>query len=306
MNIMRLVGIINGLLEHHGENMMEIIDLGYYWPYIVSALCGALMFAVIRALIVNESFRKDLAASEGKANLFNQISIEGALVLVLCCLLFYGLIFPVINPYIPLKTIAQVNGLEMETPSELVQLVIKLKKTTSEDKKELSIMREEKLAIKNGLINYVKISDIPEFIKNLSPKHSISDEIFSYPTKEVGPWSKFSKSKVITVSIPSKLIPKGKALSCQEYYDENYELFSAIEFEGEKITGNTVTVNTHGLIYRSSDCNKKVTYQMQISCVDAEDLFTKRVITCDKNGEALWTDQKPNKLLVNIVPVPKQ
>ena len=46
-----------------------------YWPMIVSLLCGLLLAAVILALIFKQDFRKDVTAKQGKAHLFNVVSV---------------------------------------------------------------------------------------------------------------------------------------------------------------------------------------------------------------------------------------
>ncbi len=241
----------------------------------VSAICGVLILAIIFALIRDPSFRKDISASQGKASIFNVISVQGALVLILCSLFFYGFIHPVAYPQASFKKIDELT-------------------------KELTLKSAEVKKL-NSYVGRIKIEQIPQFIKSLSPSNAISKHIYSFPSRELGPWSKFSESKLISISVPGHKITAGSALSCQELYGRQYDLFSAIEKGGQKITGEAVTVKADGYIYRSSDCHKKVSYQLQVSCADALRIFTDAVLSCDKSGQPKWMNQKPEKLMVNLV-----
>ena len=272
--------------------MSQMLNFGF-WPFAVSGLCGVLLLAIIGALIFNPDFRKDMSATEGKANLLNSISVEGAVVLGLCALFFCGLFYPVAYPQQNFKKLAGEYSIEVNQVSDAFELIIQLRKNLVEKELELKRVQDDSKVI--------KINEIPGFIKNLSPSNPISEEIYNLPSKELGPWSKFLESQLISVSVPGHEIPSGSALSCQEYYGGRYDLFSETQVGGRRVSGEAVTVNANGYIYRSSDCHNKVSYQLQISCSDAVRIFTRAVLSCDKYGQAKWVNQRPEKLLVNLV-----
>ena len=63
--------------------------------WLVSLLCGLLLAAVILALIFKQDFRKDVTAKQGKTILFNAVSVEGVIVVLLSGMLLGGLLYPV-------------------------------------------------------------------------------------------------------------------------------------------------------------------------------------------------------------------
>ncbi len=141
---------------------------------------------------------------------------------------------------------------------------------------------------------------LPNFIKDLSPSASMSKLLYDIPYKELGPWSKFLESKLISISIPSKPIEKGRALACDEYYGGNYELASALKVNDINIQGEVINVIADQYIFRSSDCRKQFKYKLQISCEDAKTLFTEKVLRCD-GQEAKWQTTQPERLLVRLI-----
>ncbi|GAA6134303.1 hypothetical protein NBRC116188_10920 [Oceaniserpentilla sp. 4NH20-0058] len=253
------------------------------WPFWVSGLCGLLFSLIIIALIFNSQFRQDMAASEGKANLFNVISIEGAFILVLCGLLFTGLIYPVAFPQNQFKHTLEAHSLSPLSEKAFVKKFIKMK----HDFDQLTAQVDSE---------YISLESLIDFIKDLSPESELAKNLFPMPAKKMGPWSPFPNSKKIRVSIPSYKIKAGHALSCQEFYGERFQLIGQ---PGQSTS--PVTVVTDGYIFKTADCHRLVSYDLQISCEDAKILFGERTLTCDKNGEAKWFN-KPKDLSVYLTP----
>lgn len=277
-----------------------IID---YWPYFVSAFSGILLGAIIVALIASKSFRQDLAASDNKASLFNVISIEGAVVLVMCGIFFYGMIYPVLNPHKGFSLIAEASNVKVETPKELIDLY------KSEVEKSSSLQAEKDESENNikiltsKLDNCISKNDVATYVRSLSPSDTQSKLLFPYPSKKLGPWSNFQKSEELTVTVPGNIKPK-TANVCQELHGGYYRLIASAKSNDDDIFGEAVTVYANGYIFQSSDCQKMVSYDMQISCEDANSIFTSNVITCEKDGAARWPKDGSQRLSVNSVPLP--
>lgn len=269
------------------------------WQIIVSAFCALVLGALMMALIYNKNFRQDLAASQGKANLFNLISVEGALVLALSALFFYGMIHPVRHPLQSFQSKMDMAGIAVQRPDELLELYRQSQRTLAEQTALIDDQARRMAGLQFQYSDYISKAEIAEFIVSLPPEHDISRSLYDLPRKAVGPWSPFAKSTTISVSIPARDIAPGQAATCQSLHGDSYELVSALAQQSH--FGEPVQVTATELIYRASDCEQRVSYDMQISCSDARKLFTDLVLTCNARGEALWTHTRPEKLEVNMV-----
>lgn len=270
-----------------------------YWQIIISAFCALVLGALMIALIYNANFRKDLAASQGKANLFNLISVEGALVLALSALFFYGMIHPVRHPLQSFQSRMDMAGIAAQNPDELVELYRASQNAIDSQKALIDDQARRMASLQYQYSDYIAKGAVADFVLTLPPEHDISRALYDLPRKAVGPWSPYAKSTTISVSVPARVIAPGTAATCQGLFGDSFELVSALT--EQQYFGEPVQVTATELIYRASDCEQRVSYDMQISCSDARKLFTDTVLTCNARGEALWTHTRPEKLEVSMV-----
>jgi len=253
------------------------------WPFWVSGLCGLLLSIITLALIFNSQFRTDISASEGKASIFNIISIEGAFILVLCGLLFSGLLYPVAFPSQTFNDALRQYSLANTKVNTFIQKHLALKE--AHEQLQSSIQKD-----------YIQRTDLLGFIKDLSPESDMARAIAALPSKQIGPWSPFPSAQEVSISIPSHGIKPGHALSCQEYFGKEYELIAQ-----NNLYNKSVNITVDGYIYKSANCHKLISYDFQISCYDAQTLFGKQALSCDEDGEAKWFN-KPKSLRVYLMP----
>lgn len=261
------------------------------WPYIVSGLCGFLLAVIVLCLIFIDSFRKDITAAgnNNKAKLFNIITVEGAFIIVLCGMVFFGLLYPVVYPNAGPKVLMQASGLDKESVQDLINAHVDLQDRYSDLEKAFN---DDKAKMEDS----IKVSEIESYIENLSANSELGKVLLRFPSENKGPWSKFEKSEVIKVSIPGK-VEQGHAWVCHDRLKSAFDLFSDLEINGEKIIGQTTSVVADKLIFPSQDCDERVSIDMQISCADAELIYTSRVLSCDADGNAQWKLEKPKELL---------
>jgi len=253
------------------------------WPFWVSGLCGLLLSFITLALIFSSQFRTDISASEGKANVFNVISIEGAFILVLCGLLFSGLIYPVAFPSQTFNNALKQYSLPAANINAFIQEHLKLKDSHQKLQSRLQS-------------HYIQHAELVNFVKDLSPESEIARALYHLPEQKMGPWSTFPNAQEVTISVPSMAIKPGHALSCQEYYGNEYELMARTDISLEP-----VTIQVDGYIFKSANCHKLISYDLQVSCHDAQALFGKEALSCDEDGEAKWFN-KPKSLSVYLMP----
>ncbi|WP_119394635.1 hypothetical protein [Salinibius halmophilus] len=272
-----------------------------HWQIIVSGFCALLLATLLIALICNPSFRKDLAASEGKANLFKVVSVEGALVLSLSALLFYGMIYPVHHPQLSFAKQAQMASVEVSSASQAFAKLLEHADTITAQQALISDQAKRIESLEYQATHFIAKPDIADFIAKLSPDDPLSQALYTLPSKGLGPWSPYQQSQLISVSVPARRMVAGRAATCQSLFQGTYELFGALQLNGSQLVGEPVTVTASELIYRAADCSERVSYQMQIACEDAMKLFTKQVLRCSTEGEALWQTERPQTLQVSMV-----
>ena len=230
-----------------------------YWPVIVSLLCGLLLAAVIFALIFKQDFRKDVIAKQGRASLFNAVSVEGVIVVLLSGMLLAGLLYPVWrNPEIT-SLRARVGELEEE-----------IKTFKSKNSNQTG-----------------SIEDLSEAVASLEPGSDLSRQIRSLVREQKGPWSRYPQSKDILISIPGGLVT-GKVLGCPELYEKNLQLISTYSPNGQALNGEPLAVRVSGLIFAASDCRDNLQYDLKLNCTDAATLFSREVLECDDQNNPRW------------------
>ena len=296
----------------------------------ISAICGFLLILVVSGLIFNRGFRKDLTASEGEASFLNIISIKGVLVLILCGLFVFGMIYPItkdapsgIDPSKLEDAKQQIKTLKLSTEkltaetSTLASNNTKIQEKNSKlegdnfelNKKNKSLNNENEKLLKTNIVlntenKYLKESsnnrilekDIPSFVRNLDIDSDISQSLRYLSNSQKGPWSLASDTLEVVISVPGRR-PKGRNLSCQKYYNKKVELISNYKKGGQLINGNsTLTVNINGLIAQTRKCRDIYQIDFQLSCFDAQELFSSDVLECDQNDNPLWSEGVPHKL----------
>jgi hypothetical protein len=261
------------------------------WPFLITIFSLLALTFITWRFLFNKDFRDDVLSSKGEVNVKNHFTVKGSAFLVIYTILILASFSPLINDMFSFQTALHGNSILSlrVSPNDFIQ-------EYTDNKTEL-----DKLKVKLKT-NYVHKEKLPNFIKDLSPSAPLSKLLYDIPYKELGPWNKFSESQLVSVSIPSKHIEKGKALACDEYYGGSYELTSAIKVNNTTVQGGVVNVIANQYIFRSSDCRKQFKYKLQISCDDAKTLFTQKVLTCE-GQEAKWQTTQPEQLLVRLISI---
>lgn len=229
------------------------------WPVLVSLLCGLLLAAVILALIFKQDFRKDVTAKQGKASLFNAVSVEGVIVVLLSGMLLAGLLYPVWrNPEIT-----------------------SLRTRIGELEKEIGTLKS-KDSDQPG-----PIENLSEAVASLEPDSDLSSQIRGLARDQRGPWSRYSQSQDILISIPGGLVT-GKALGCPELYEKDLQLISTYSPNGQALNGEPLAVYVGGLIFAANDCRDNLQYDLKLNCTAAATLFSREVIECDDQNNPKW------------------
>ncbi|WP_062268705.1 hypothetical protein [Endozoicomonas arenosclerae] len=269
------------------------------WPYMVSGVCAFLLCCLILALIFSSKFREDITSGDtNKTKIFNVITLEGALVLSLCGLFFYGLIQPVIKPPEPFSLFAKANGFSFETPTQFLD-DYKQKVT------ELKEKRARVTELESELEGMIREESLVSYVKALSPDSELSIVLRELPLKHEGPWGRFKKSETILVSIPGD-VKEGEAWVCHSRINDDFELISDLKINEEPVLGKSVKVSSTKLMFPSMDCEERVSIDMQIACSDAVQLFGETVLACDEKGNARWKIEKPRELAVLSVLLPEE
>jgi len=273
----------------------EIIQKGLELEYIISGVCGLLLLLITIALIFNSKFRKDMVAGEGSANLFG-VSVEGAIIVVLSGMFLAGLVFPLYNSKDKkddsLTSFLQSLPFDVNTEdavrSEITDLL-----TVQTNYKALEDKNKE---LESALEESVHKEQIDDYIKSLNPEDVLSFKLIAIEKGNLGPWSPSSNAVEVLISVPGKY-KKGFNYSCNDYYLKEVEFISNYK-EGERIIKGKSKINLkiNGLISRSLNCRAIQDYDFQLNCHDALDLFSKEILTCDKDNNPLWNIKGKKRL----------
>lgn len=239
-----------------------------WWPVLVSALCGVLLAALVLALIMNPEFRRDLAAGQGKASVFGVISVEGVIIVILAGMFLAGLLYPVWR----FDTVAADNG------NGAAEIAV-LREKISEQEKTIAQLKTA---------GRVDPAELPGLLASLEPESEISKEIRAIADDNRGPWSPYSKSQDLLVSVPGSL-HDGAVLGCPATHGKTLELLSTYKRGNVVVRGqSTLRVKVNGLVFSASDCRDKLGYDLQLNCADALRLFSDALLKCGRDDQPLW------------------
>lgn len=279
-------------------------DLINSWPYLISGLCSILLLVIIITLVVSKEFRSDLIAKENKASMLGLISIEGAIVLVLCALFFVGMMYPIVKPHIPFDTMIESRGYEFESPSNLLDAYENILKENESLNCEVSTLKKEMKNLIDEQKTIFSDSKIYEYIKTLSPSSKFANRLKQLQKDQDGPWAIKGEAVPLKIQVPSitskdgisyGVLSEGVASSCPLYHKMNLELVSALTVKGKRVSGICKVVYTKNLLHSGTNCEDIMPVDLHISCEDASSIFSSDILTCDKNGVAKWNLQnKPD------------
>ena len=226
-----------------------------YWEVLISLFCVLIVSVLILAIICNPSFRKDVLAGNNEANILG-FSISGAIIIVLYIPVILGALYPLIKGF------------------------------DEDDYIEISKVPEYARSI-----DFIKKSEVLEYVKNMSPYSNQAKKIRDYQKKKIGPWSTLPEAEELVVTVPGTVpepwyVEKGEASVCEEHFGNQYTLSSVDH------VGQTVKVTANKYILYASNCSKKYDFHMQISCFDAELIFTSKMLTCE-DGNPRWKNDAP-------------
>lgn len=243
-----------------------------WWPYAVSGLCGALLAAMVIALILNAEFRRDLVAGQGKASLFGVVSVEGVIIVILAGMFLAGFLYPVWR---------------IDSESDV-------------DKRNVAALQakiaeqQRRIAELEGAAGF-DIAQLPKLLESLEPENEISQQIRALAANDRGPWSPYSRSRSLLVSVPGELAD-GLVLGCPGMHGKTLQLLSDYRHGDALLPGRSpVIVTVTGLVFSASDCREKLKYDLQLNCRDAVRLFSDAVLTCGAGEQPLW--KIPERLL---------
>jgi hypothetical protein len=239
-----------------------------WWPVMVSALCGLLLAALVLALILNPEFRRDLAAGQGKASIFGVISVEGVIIVILAGMFLGGLLYPV----------WRFDGANASAGKGAADTTA-LQTTIAEQQKKIAELEAG---------NRIELAELPRLLESLEPESEISKEIRALADENRGPWSPYSKSQDLLVSVPGEL-RDGVVLGCPATHGKTLELLSTYKRGDAIVRGrSTLRVKVTGLVFSASDCRDKLGYDLQLNCADAVRLFSDALLKCGRDQQPLW------------------
>lgn len=239
-----------------------------WWPYLVSGLCGVLLAALVLALIMNPGFRRDLVAGQGKASLFGVVSVEGVIIVILAGMFLAGLLSPA----------WRVDSANNGGNPDVAQL-------------QARIAEQQKKIAELGSPSTIDISRLPKLLTTLEPESEISKEIRAIAANSRGPWSPYSKSQGLLVSVPGE-IADGFVRGCPSMHGKTLQLLSDYKHGDTVLPDRSpVIVTVTDLIFSASDCREKLKYDLQLNCRDAVRLFSDAVLTCGAGEQPMWKVQ---------------
>ncbi len=239
-----------------------------WWPVLVSGLCGVLLAALVLALILNPEFRRDLAAGQGKASVLGVVSVEGVIIVILAGMFLIGLLYPV----------WRLDG-AAASGEEAAPGVDALKAKIAEQQQTIAALEAAGASDQ---------AEWPRRLEPLDPESDVSKKIRAMALERRGPWSPYSKSQDLLVSVPGGLAD-GVVLGCPDTHDKTLELIGNYRPDGGAAPGQaTLRVRVTGLIFSASDCREKLGYDLQLNCADAVRLFSEALLRCGRDLQPLW------------------
>ena len=230
--------------------------------YLPSAVCALLLILIMVGFVFSPSLRKDLVMSEGEASLFGGISVKGVLIVLLVALLLGGMIYAYPPP--------------PEPPSP--------------DPPELEVLRNRVRELERALEGAESPDNITRIVRSLDPADVLSEQLRGIHQNERGPWSPFSSSTPILLSVPGANAEDRTyqriVYGCDPYYQKKVQVIS----NSENSRGRTVEVTVTGAINHATDCAEQAGVNLQLDCNSATELLSSQVLTCDENGNPLWSE----------------
>jgi hypothetical protein len=240
----------------------------HYWT---SGTCALCLLIVVVALIFHRGFRRDLAAGPNEVNLFGLLSVQGGIVVVMCALLVFGLLYPLSR------------SRERPAPSDrLPEFLSKLPFPVANEGSALEEIRR--------LYNHQTgpAVDVEAMVRELSPEHPVSQRLRQFVAERVGPWALASSARPILVSVAGRM-KSDEVRGCQEYFGRRVELRSNYVLDGQLVEGDSpLIVTVNAMMSSATNCRETVPVDLQLSCDIARRLFSERILSCDQQGEARW------------------
>ena len=127
-----------------------------------------------------------------------------------------------------------------------------------------------------------------KLLESLEPESEVSKQIRALAEENRGPWSPYSRSQDMLVSVPGSL-GDGVVLGCPATHGKTLELMSAFR-QGDAIVRGQLKlrVKVTGLVFSASDCRNKLGYDLQLNCADAVRLFSDVLLKCGRDEQPLW------------------
>ena len=138
---------------------------------------------------------------------------------------------------------------------------------------------------------------VAEFVKKLEPDDPQGKELKLMSTRSEGPWRPSTKARPVAISVPGRFM-EGKNYSCPEYFRENIEFRSNLVIENELLLGEpSVTLKINGTLSSASNCRDIISYDFQLSCIDAKKIYSSKALECDENNNPLWKIDKKHRIM---------
>ena len=255
------------------------------WGDYVSLLCLVVFVSLINEFLFDPSFRKHFSTNTDEISI-GKYSIKGGKIIFMILFLavfLAGVVYPL------MKTIS----FEYFDKDNYTK-----KNKMAEDVK---FIKTEITEIKKFTSNsYIKKSEIPGYLESMSPDNPQAEPIRKLQAQEKGPWGKQSelpKAETLIVTVPG-YVEKGKANACEEHYGNKYILRS------DTYEGKNAIVHANAYIMPAGNCADKFTYDMQISCEDAELIFTSKILSCGENDVTKWENEAPKDRRLELYATP--
>ena len=241
--------------------------------YIVVAVSGVCLVAIVGALILSPSFRKDITAQPGKVSVLG-ISVEGVVIVLMTALLIGSLAYA-LDKYTSRKIAEDQNV----APS------IKLNELPSEVEADDPAKAIEKI---RDLVRKSKASasnDVVGLVRRLKYNQPESEEIRTFPATNTGPWALSGDAEETYLTIPNR-IGAGEAFGCPAQLNKFYEIRARLPNDDGTV-GESVVVKVVDVISRAQDCEKNFDF-IQVSCDVARTVLSEKVVTCDSKNQPGW------------------
>lgn len=141
-------------------------------------------------------------------------------------------------------------------------------------------------------------------IRAIDPEHELSQALIQMAKDREGPWKPTSNELEVTVSVAGYLTERNTA-ACDllRFRNRRVEMTSLLMVDGENYRSSEPVRMESWQVISEKFCGVDRSFDVQISCLLATELFTDRVLTCRPNGEAAWARGFKNLLPAGAVVV---